>query len=201
MRVNRVRGGVVATCAVAIAGLTSCEGDAVEIVKPTPRSAYASTYPCELLTRRMARELLSVPRVLRIGAQSFPDGTQQCIWAPGLYRQTPQVALLLSPSTRIMRRSVAERQVRAAALWREAGMPRRPAHVPAPRYGALRGLGDRAFLTSEGRISTTLVVEQDGRSFELRLHLKQKPRSQPPPLAALEALARQISERYVRPPG
>ena len=72
---------------------------------------------------------------------------------------------------------------------------------PHPGYRAIDDLGERAYLLSTGRISSEVVVEQDGRSFRLVLYLKTKPRSVKPPLAELEAKARDISARYVRPPG
>jgi len=175
-------------CAATTAALSAC-GNSVDIVEPTPRSAFRSTYPCELLTKAMAQELLAIQGLHRIGAQSFPDGVQQCIWARERYKQIPQVALAISPSAHVYgNKSVADVQ---RAYERN--------HLPG--YRALRGLGDRAALITSGRSSSEVLVGQDGRSFDLILRLKTKPRSEPPPLRALEALARDISARYVHPPG
>jgi hypothetical protein len=174
------------------AALAAC-GDSVQLVKPTPNSAFRSTYPCRLLTKDMASELLAISSLRRVGAQSFDHGEQQCIWARGRYKSVPNVLLLVVPSTRIM----GGRSIAAMQRSYERGFEGRP----WPGYRALRDLGDRAFLTSSGRISSEVYVEQDGRSFWLRLSLKQKPRSQPPPLKALEAMARDISARYSHPPG
>jgi hypothetical protein len=171
-----------------VAAVSAC-GNSVEIVKPTPSSAFRSTYPCELLTKAMAEDLLGIQGLRRIGAQSFPDGVQQCIWARERYKPIPEVALAISPSTHVYgTKSVADVQ-------------RDYERNHLPGYRALRGLGDRAALITSGRSSSDVLVEQDGRSFDLILRLKQKPRSEPPPLQALEALARDISARYVHPPG
>lgn len=179
-------------CAAVLPALTAC-GDDVELVEPTSRSAFRSTYPCALLTKAMAQEILGIQSLRRVGAQSFDDGIEQCIWARGRYKAIPQVHLAISPRTRLFgRQSVAQMQ--------RLHESRHPPPYLVPGYRALRRLGDHAYLTSVGRRSSEVFVEQDGRSFELILRLKAKPASQPPPLEALEAMARDISARYVRPP-
>lgn len=178
---------VTVSWAAVVAAVSAC-GNSVDIVKPTPNSAFRSTYPCELLTQAMAEDLLGIEGLRRIGAQSFPDGVQQCIWARERYKQIPQVALAISPSTHVY------------GTESVAGVQRAYERQHLPGYRALRGVGDRAALITSGRISSEVLVEQDGRSFDLILRLKQKPRSEAPPLEALEALARDISVRYVRPP-
>ncbi len=181
----------------------SC-GGSVEKVKPTPNSAFRSTYPCELLTRQMASDLLAISGPRRIGAQTLqkPGSVklEQCIWARGRYNVTPQIALLISPATYMFAKdeTVASRQRRAEKL--DARYPRRRGKR-WPGYRALSGIGDRAYLESFDRTSSTVVVEQDGKSFELTLRLHTKPRSQPPPLTRLESMARAISARYTHPPG
>lgn len=176
-----------------VAALASC-GSGVSHVKPTPRAAFRSTYPCQLLTRQMASRLLVIQAPHRIGAQTLqmPGAVtlEQCIWARGKYKVIPQVALVISPATYIWNKqqTVASRQ-------------RRAEQHPYPGYRRVRGIGDRAFFYSINRSSTNIVVEQDGRSFELILRLHTEPRSQPPPVAALEAMARDISARYTHPPG
>jgi hypothetical protein len=180
---------VLATFAV----LASCGSD-VHKVKPTPRAAFGSTYPCQLLTRQMASRLLSIDAPRRVGAQTLqmPGAVklEQCIWARGRYKAIPQVALVISPATYIWGKgqTIASRQ-------------RRAEQRPYAGYRAVRGVGDRAIFDSIDRTSTNIVVEQDGRSFELILRLRAKPRSHPPPVAALEAMAREISARYTHPPG
>ena len=176
---------VAVALSVAVAG---CGGDSVKRVSPTPRSAFRSTYPCELLTRSIAAKALSIKRLRRVGAQTLPGGTQQCIWARGRYKAIPQLGLAIFASERLYggRVTVAELQRRYEE--RE--------HAPFERYRRLHGLGERALLMSSGRDQSSIVVAQDGRSWQLTLRLKQKPRSQPPPLGALEGVARMISARF-----
>lgn len=170
------------------AGLIAC-GNSVELVTPTPRSAFRSTYPCELLTRSTAQRLLAVEGLRRIGAQSFDTGEEQCIWARGRYKGIPQVGLLVSPSERIY------------GTQTFTSLQQRSRKERASGYRALDGLGDRAFLTSPGRMESSVFVAHGGRSFVLTMRLKIKPRTQPPPLAKLESTARTIFARFIRPRG
>ena len=167
--------------------VVSCGGDSVKRVSPTPRSAFRSTYPCELLTRSIAARVLSIKRLRRVGAQTLDAGTQQCIWARGRYKTIPQLGLAIFASEGLYggRTTVAELQRRYERH-----------RLPFERYRRLHGLGERALLMSSGRVQSSIVVVQDGRSWQLTLHLKQKPRSQPPPLGALEGVARMISARF-----
>ena len=168
--------------------VASCGGDSVKRVSPTPRSAFRSTYPCELLTRSVAARVLSIKRLRRIGAQTLTlgGGTQQCIWARGRYKMTPQLGLAIFATEGLYDGvTVAELQRRYERL------PRLPG-----RHRRLDGVGERALLFSSGRDQSSIVVAQDGRSWQLTLRLKQKPRSQPPPLGALEGVARMISARF-----
>lgn len=169
--------------------VVSCGGDSVTRVSPTPRSAFRSTYPCELLTRSIAARLLSIKRLRRVGAQTLTPGggTQQCIWARGRYQAIPQLGLAIFATERLYG------GVMVAALQRRY---EEREHAPFERYRRLHGLGERAFVFSSGRDQSSIVVAQDGKSWQLTLRLKQKPRSQPPPLRALEAAARMISARF-----
>ncbi len=190
--------GVVRGCArtecllvVAVAlsvAVVGCGGDSVKLVSPTPRSAFRSTYPCELLTRSIAARLLSIERLRRVGAQTLDGGTQQCIWARGRYKAIPQLGLAIFASARLYGGRVTVADLQRRYEERE--------HAPFERYRRLHGLGERAFLFSSGRLQSSIVVAQDGRSWELTLRLKQKPRSQPPPLGALEGAARMMSARF-----
>jgi len=173
-------------CIVSATALSSC-GKSEDPVSPTPRSAFRSTYPCELLTRSMAARVLSITGPRRVGAQTLAAGVQQCIWARGRYKAIPQIALTIFMSERLYppKETVASIQ---------RGYERRA--LAAEGYRRLRGLGDRAFLISSGRAQSSVLISQGGTVLSLRLHLKQKPRSQPPPLRELERAARTISARF-----
>ncbi len=187
-----------AAIASATAVITSC-GGSPEPVTPTPRSEFRSTYPCELLTRSMAERLLAVHGLKRVAAQSFDGGDEQCLWATSKYNWTPGVGLVVHADENPGPSDFARTQrshARAIARLRRL----HPKLARADAYRPLRGLGDRAFLISSGRVSSTVTVQQDARSFTLTMSLKRSPRSQPPPIAALEAMARDISRRFDPPP-
>lgn len=183
--------------------MTSC-GGGVERVSPTPRSEFRSTYPCQLLTRAMAERLLHLHGLRRAAAQSFDDGTEQCLWAPSKYSWTPALSLVVYPNSKdgdprgFARLQRGEAKAFAMVQRGRAALHQKP--VVGGAYRVLRGIGERAFLSSYGRQDARVAVQQRGRSFTLMLRLKLKPRSQPPPLDELEALARDISARFDPPP-
>lgn len=147
----------------------------------------------------MAERLLAVRGLKRVAAQSFDDGDEQCAWATRKYSWTPGVRLVVHAGENPGPSDFARTQrshVRAIARLRRL----HPKLVRADAYRPLRGIGDRAFLISSGRVSSTIMAQQDARAFTLTMSLKRRPRSQPPPIAALEAIARDISRRFDPPP-
>ena len=75
-------------CAAPLAALSAC-GGGVEIVEPTPSSEFRSTYPCELLTKAMARDLLGIHSLRRVGGQSFDGGWRSAAGRAGATRPFP----------------------------------------------------------------------------------------------------------------
>jgi len=156
-------------------------------VAPTSKAAFRSSYPCELLTRQVARVLLSVKRVRRIGAQTLGPRAEQCVYARGRYKAVPQVGLLIFSDERLYGEdSFAQVQRRIARTPTRGGTA----------YRVLSGLGERAFIVSYGRHHSEVAVMQEGRAYTLTLRLKQKPRTVAPPLAELERAARRISAQF-----
>ena len=168
-----------------VAALPSCGGGGVERVSPTPRSAFRSTYPCELLTRATAARILSIESPRRVGAQTL-DGQRLCTWARGRYRAIPQIGLTIFASERFHGKETFTRMQRRFERER----------LPAQGYRRLSGIGDHAFLVSQGRAESSVLIAQGGRMLWLTLRLKRKPRSEPVPLAALESIARRISADF-----
>jgi hypothetical protein len=187
-------------CGVSATVLASC-GESDEPVSPTPRSEHRSTYPCEVMTKAMAAKLLGIADLRRVGAQTLGDDIEQCIWARGRYKAIPQVQLTIFKSGRLHGGvSIATLQRRYERLQREIDGYATDGRPPRRFYRPLPGLGERAFLTSQGRISTAVTAAQGAIAFELTLRLKTKPRSQPPPTAALIALARTMAATMARRP-
>lgn len=149
----------------------------------------------------MAARLLRIADLRRVGAQTLGDDIEQCIWARGRYKAIPQVQLTIFRSGRLHGGvSVATQQRRYERVQREIDGHATGGRKPHTFYRRLPGLGERAFLTSQGRISTAVAVEQGGKAFELTLRLKTKPRSQPPPTAELIAMARTVADTMARRP-
>ncbi|MCA1698148.1 MAG: hypothetical protein LC790_04275, partial [Actinobacteria bacterium] len=142
---------------------------------------------CELLTKVMAGRVLQIKRLRRIDAQTLGRDVQQCVWARGRYKGIPQLGLAIFASEHVFggKETVASMQRRYEQT-----------REPFERYRRLQGVGERAFLISSGRIESSVYVQQDGRAWWLILRLKQKPRSQPPPLRELEQTARAIAARF-----
>lgn len=185
-------------CGASVA-LTSC-GGSDEPVTPTPRSEFRSSYPCEVMTKAMAASLLGIEDLRRVGAQTLGDGIEQCIWARGRYKAIPQVQMTIFASGDLYGQAFTTLQRNNERNQRELRSYLKPGQKPVASYRTLRGLGDRAFMASLGRVGSEVAVSQGGKAFLLTLRLKQKPRSQPPPIDELIAMARTVATTMARRP-
>ncbi len=177
-----------AIASIAIAMSSACGGDNEQAPVKRAPAPTRTTYPCELFTRSMAQELLVVRNLQRIGAQALGPGVEQCLYARSSAAAMPQAGLMIHADDR------------AGAEDSFAKMQRRISKIRSPgRYRALTGLGDRAFLVSNGRTDGEVVVVQGAASFRLRMSLRPERTPAMAPLAALAALekaARRISATF-----